>query len=359
MRTSTIAAGTLVIALVLWMASGMVRSNDDDTAKASSQGKDLMKVEVQTIALEPVAREIILQGQLEANRDVMVRANTSGDVEHIAVNKGDSVKAGDLLVRLSLDGRDSDLAEAQAQVQSAASEQQAARQLSSQGLQSQVQLQRAQADLASARANLARVQRDIDNIEIKAPFDGVVNTLPVEIGHQINPRDMVAQIVDDSSFKVTAQAAQQTVASLAIGQHVNVKLITGQTLSGKLSYISTVADSDTRSFDVEATADNPQSNVAAGVSASVIIPVEQMQAAFITPSALSLGDSGEIGVKVVSDSNTVEFQSIKIVSTTLDGAWVTGVDEGTRVITLGQGFVNEGERVEPHTAQASEASGGQ
>jgi len=51
----------------------------------------------------------------------------------------------------------------------------------------------------------------------------------------------------------------------------------------------------------------------------------------------------------------VEFRPIKLVSTTLDGAWVTGIEEGSRVITLGQGFVNTGEIVEPHTADEAGA----
>lgn len=352
MRTSTVAASTLVIILALWMASGLVSSEDDkdDDAASSPQGKELMKVEIMEVSLEPVAREIILQGQLEAKREVTVQADTAGNVESIAISKGAEVKAGDLLVSLELEGRDSDLSEAQARVQSASSEQKAARKLSQQGLQSQVQLQRAQAELASARAHLARVQRDIDNIQIKAPFDGVINALPVEIGQQINPGDPVAVVVDDSEFKVTAQAPQQTVASLATGQHINVKLITGQTLAGKLTFIASVANQNTRSFDVEAAVKNSDSTVAAGVSASVVIPVEQIQAAFLTPSALSLGDNGEIGVKVVDESDIVGFMPIKLISTTLDGAWVTGVDDGMRIITLGQGFVNVGEAVEPHVA---------
>ena len=83
------------------------------------------------------------------------------------------------------------------------------------------------------------------------------------------------------------------------------------------------------------------------MSASLKIPVETLETVFLTPSALSLGDRGELGVKVVDNENTVQFVPIKLLSTTIDGAWVSGVATGSRIITLGQAFVAVGETVDP------------
>ena len=96
---------------------------------------------------------------------------------------------------------------------------------------------------------------------------------------------------------------------------------------------------------MEARVDNQSSVTAGGVSASLSIPVEQVEATFISPSALSLGDDGSLGVKAVDEADTVVFLPIKLISTSIDGAWVTGIPDNTRVITLGQGFVNVGETV--------------
>lgn len=356
MRTSFMAAGLLVLVLGLWMASGLLSSEGDEgqqssDATESQDDSTTVKVEYIDVELSPKSRDIILQGQLEPRRHLQLRAETASTVELININKGQSVKEGDTIVTLSLDGRETDLTEAQAQLQTARSQQKAAASLRKKGLQSQVQLEQTQAQLASARAQLARIQRDIANTNIIAPFDGVINALPVEVGEMINHGDMVAELVDNSGFTVSAQIAQQVLSQLALGEKIEVKLITGEVLPGEITFISSVADSASRSFTVEADVKNVGGNIAAGVSASLVIPVEQVEAVFLTPSALSLGDNGELGVKLIDENNEVVFNAITLISSTLDGAWVTGIPDNSRVITLGQGFVKQGQAVEPVLAQ--------
>jgi len=363
MRTSFIAAGVLVIALVLWMASGLFSSTDessdatdgssgvtavdDKAANEDESDAELMKVQVTRASPESRAREIVLQGQLEPARVLDVRAEISSTIDTLPVKKGQRVNANTIVATLSLDGRDGDLAEANAQVRSAVSEQKAAAQLRKQGLQSEVQSQRASATLATAQAQRNRIRRDIANTEISAPFAGIVNALPVELGELVSPGTIVAQLVDDSKFKVTGQVAQQAVSELEVGQAGSVDLITGQTLEGTISFVSSVADPLTRSFAIEADVPNPGDKVAAGVSASMRVPVETLDSVFLTPSALSLGDKGELGVKIVDENNLVQFVPVKLLSTTIDGGWVSGVPMGSLIITLGQAFVAIGEEVEP------------
>lgn len=366
MRTSYVAAGSLVLVLALWMASGLLPSSDADGANANTSADSTsdaeqndatkpMKVEYVDITLSPKSRDVILQGQLEPRRHLQIRAETSSIVESISAQKGTSVSKDELIIALSLDGRETDLQEARAQLQSARSQTKAAASLRKKGLQSQVQLEQTQAQFATANAKLNRIQRDIANTQITAPFAGVINALPVEIGEMIERGAVVAELVDNSGFTVSAQVAQQTLPQLKVGKAIDVKLITGEVLSGKLTFISSVAYSSSRSFTVEAQVDNVGGKIAAGVSASLIVPVEQVDAAFISPSTLSLGDTGELGVKTIDENQQVVFTPIKLISSSLDGAWVTGIPDNSRVITLGQGFVKSGQKVEP--VKASTASG--
>lgn len=362
MKFSYVAAGMLVLALALWMASGAFSSNSSEAEQSETNTqKDPtapMKVEYIDVQLSPKSRDIVLQGQLEPKRHLAMRAETSSTVEVISVDKGQRVNKGDTILNLSLEGRRSDLLEAQAQLNSASSQQQAAASLRQKGLQSQLQLEQSQAALAAARAQLDRIQRDITYTKISAPFSGVINDVPVEVGEMIDRGAVVAELVDNSGFTVSAQVAQQTLAQLELGKSISVELITGDVLPGKLTYISSLADSATRSFTVEAEVENVDGKYAAGVSASMVVPVEQIEAVFLSPSALSLGDSGDIGVKTIDENQQVVFTPVKLVSSSLDGAWVTGIPDGSRVITLGQGFVKPGQIVEPvlATAATKEAS---
>ena len=375
MRTSFIAAGLLVLVLVLWMASGLLKNPDSDTdnvsnAEASVAGQtgsktdrdeDITKVQVEIADLKSRSREIVLQGQLEPARVLDIKAEISSTVETLPVSKGQRVKANDLLVTLANNGRDDDLTEAKAQVEYAVVEQRAAAQLLQQGLQSEVRSQQATAALATAVAQRNRINRDIENTNIFAPFDGVINSLPINLGELVSHGTVIAQLIDDSSFKVTAQVAQQGVSELRIGQAVTLQPITGQELEGTLTFVSSLGDAQTRSFTVEALVKNPGDKVSAGVSASLKIPVETVESVFLTPSALSLGDKGQLGVKLVGENNRVEFVPVMLLSTTIEGAWVTGIPTGSQIITLGQAFVAIGEQVDPikanHADEALNLSG--
>ena len=54
-----------------------------------------------------------------------------------------------------------------------------------------------------------------------------------------------------------------------------------------------------------------------------------------------------MGVKTVDDNDMVVFTPIRIVRAEIDGLYVSGLSDAVRIITVGQGFVNEGEKVAP------------
>lgn len=357
MKTSWLAAGAVIIVLSLWMASGLL-VKETPTASVDEASVSVMRVEVQALGVESMDREISLQGQLEPAQHLFLKAKTSGSLTRFLIEKGEQVSVGQPLLTLDLGGRTNTLTEAQARVKMARSEQEAAQSLRKQRLQSQLQLEQAEASLESALARLAAVELDISNTTVTAPFAGVVNDLPIDVGSLVERGDVVAELIDDRSFHVSAYASQQSLSNLKVGQAVTVELITGESLNGKLTYISSIADTQTRSFKVEARVQNTSGSIAAGVSASMYIPVEQVEATFISPSALSLGDNGELGVKAVDTEDKVEFLPIELVSTSLDGAWVSGIPGNTRVITMGQGFVNVGEIVDPVLATDNSPSNG-
>lgn len=357
MKTSWLAAGGVIIVLSLWMASGLLFK--DSTIELTEEPlASLMRVEVSALGVETMDREISLQGQLEPAQHLFLKAKTSGSLERFLVEKGERISLGQALLSLDIGGRKNTLTEAQARVKTARSEQKATETLSRQRLQSQLQLEQSEASLESALARLAAVELDISNTTVTAPFAGVVNDLPIDVGSLVERGDVVAELIDDRSFHVSAYASQQSLSNLKVGQPVTVELITGESLNGKLTYISSIADMQTRSFKIEARVRNTSGSIAAGVSASLYIPVEQVNATFISPSALSLGDDGELGVKAVDADDKVEFLPIKLVSTSLDGAWVSGIPGNTRVITMGQGFVNIGEVVDPVLSTTTNPSAG-
>ena len=138
-----------------------------------------------------------------------------------------------------------------------------------------------------------------------------------------------------------------------------MSFITGVERSGVVGFIGSNADAQTRTFRVEVTVDNPDSEMPAGLSARIEIPTGQARGHFISPAILSLGTNGDLGVKTVAEGNVVAFSPVSIVRAQPDGIWVTGLPETADIITVGQGFVNAGDIVNPQppvAAQTAEAS---
>ena len=107
------------------------------------------------------------------------------------------------------------------------------------------------------------------------------------------------------------------------------------------------AAADTRTFLAEVEVANADGKVPAGISAQVRIPTGEVSAHFLSPAILSLGTDGTLGIKTVADGDTVVFTPITIVRAQTDGIWVTGLPDASRIITVGQGYVNDGEVVAP------------
>ncbi len=353
-RSVILALGLATVTLV-WMLSGTLvgtarmppQAPDATHAEASQQR---MRVLVTASEAAPVEREVRVQGHLEPWRRVRLRAETEGRVVQLAAEKGALVETDAVLVALAEDDRPAQLARAEADLAARQLELSASERLGSQGMQARTQIKQTQAALAAAEAEIARLQLDIERLRIRAPFAGVIETREVELGSLLQRGDELLELVDTSRLKAVGQVPQQSAGALQHGQRVIVTLLDGTQTEGHLGFISQVADAQTRSFRVEAEIPNPERRLASGVSAELRIQVGEERGHFISPAVLILDDSGRLGVRAVDADDQVHFHPIALIRTEMDGVWVSGLPPQARIITQGQGFVTEGEAVEPMVA---------
>ncbi len=350
MNKSILLALAAIILLILWMLSGQIgdRQSTDSTATPTTEKRETtaMKVQTRRQSAQTITREVVVQGQAEPLVVMKLRAETDGRVEELMINKGQRVKRGDVIARLSIDNRAAELAVANANRVQATNEYEAARKLQKQGLQSKFNLESAAARLESTRAQVQAAELEISNTSLIAPMDALVDDIDIEIGDFVDRGAQVATLVDDSQLLITGNVPQQNIADIDTGITSTVKLITGETLQGDIRYVSSMADSISRSFRIEVLITEPPAKPLTGVSAEIRIPVETLQAHLVSPAILALDESGALGVKAVDENNEVTFHSITVVKTESNGAWVTGIPDDVNIITLGQGFVNAGEKVQ-------------
>ncbi|GMQ96225.1 MAG: multidrug efflux RND transporter periplasmic adaptor subunit VexE [Gammaproteobacteria bacterium] len=347
-RSVLIALG-ITTALALWLLSGTgaTGSARDPSLEAPRVSRPtITRVRVKVMESQPVTRDVVIYGKTEPARSVTLRAEIDGRVVAIGAKRGTRVQKGDMIVRLDVRDREARRQQARALVEQRKIQYRASLRLESKNFQSEANVAEARANLEAARAALARVEVEIANSVLVAPFDGVLQTRPVEIGDYIAEGKEVARVIELDPILVTGDVTQTELGRLEVGARGTAKLITGEDLEGIVRYVASEADQATRTFRVELEVDNPDRTVVSGTTAQMRIPAETVSAHFISPALLSLNSQDKIGVKSVDDDGTVVFRAVDIVRTGADGVWITGLPERVRVIVVGQGFVREGDRVE-------------
>jgi multidrug efflux system membrane fusion protein len=201
--------------------------------------------------------------------------------------------------------------------------------------------------LVGAEAARKRILDDIAYTNVKAPFDAIVQDRMVEIGDYVQAGDAVARLVDTNPMIVVGEVNEREVHELAVGSIGNARLVDDTIVAGTIRYLSPLADDNTRTFRVELAVPNPEGRLRAGMTAELRLAADQVTAHSLSPALLALADDGTVGVKAVDAGNRVEFYPVEIIDSSPEGILVTGLPSELRVISVGQGFVTEGQTVAP------------
>lgn len=345
-------AGALVIALVGWMGSGFVLPSEEaEETTEVTDGPAPVTVAVATSIAQPVMQFFRAEGQTLPDRESMLLSETTGEIAEVLVKKGANVEAGQVIARFVTAQRTADLKRTEEELARAQREFDNAETLLARGASTADRVSEARATLAAAEAQVSAARESITETELRAPFAGRLENLTIDQGEYVRAGVEVARIVDNSPLTVTVQVPQQSLQRLRLGQSAQIQFITGEVHKGAVSFLATSADVDTRTFLAEVTVENPDGTIPAGVSAEIRVPTGETVAHFLSPAILSLNTEGTLGVKTVNADNAVVFNEIEIVLAQPDGIWVAGLPEEARIITVGQGFVNDGEAVNPQMTE--------
>lgn len=341
-------AGALVFAIVGWMGSGfIIPAEEAEVTEVEDPVARVVAVAVTPSTSETVTQYFVAEGQALPDRETTIRAEVTGQIKEVLVKKGDLVAAGDVIARFDIAQNEADLNRAQEEQTRAKREFDNAETLLDRGVATNDRLAQARAALASAEAGLTAAQKSFENSEITAAFDGRVEALDLDAGEFVSAGSEMGRIVDNTPLTVTIQVPQQSLRDIKVDQKAVVKFITGEESEGTVAFVGTSADPATRTFLAEITVANADGKVPAGVSAEIRIPTGEATAHFLSPAILSLGTDGTLGIKTVDADNKVVFQPVVIERAQTDGIWVSGLPDTTSVITIGQGYVNNGEIVNP------------
>lgn len=352
MKASRVAAIGLVAAAGFWIASGVLFPHKSDESKAavvtSEVAQKPFRVAVMSVDIVPHSRKLTLSGRTEPDKKVFATARGGGVITDLRVRRGTKVKKDDVIAILSDEAREAQVAQAIAIVTQRRTELEAKRRLIESGNMPKLELVNLESQLKIAEAAMSAAEAERDRGVIRAPWDGIVIEVPVEVGQaafSFSGRE-IAQIISLDPIIAVVEVAERKLAGIAVGERAEIRLVTGQTATGTVRYVSKSASPSTRTYRIEVEIANPSSAIPDGITAEVAIPLAPVQAAQVPRSALTFSSGGEIGVRHVDARGIVAFAPVNVLEDEQTQMWVTGVPDGAKVIVKGQDFVREGQSVE-------------
>lgn len=331
------------LGLIVWFASGLL--DKPQKSVETEVVEQALSVEYSLFTPQKYRPKLLLEATTKAYRAVDLRAEVSGLLLERPLPEGSQVAEDRAVCRLDKNTRPEALSQARAELTVAELDYQGAQRLKQAGIESELAIARAYAALQRARTAERRAQIELANSDITAPFAGVVERYWADEGDFLQPGQSCATLLQLNPLKITAFATEQELAGIELGAAVNATLLSGQILPGEVTYVARSDQGSTASYRIEVTADNEQL-LAAGLSASLALPLAEVQAVKIPAHLVVLDRSGELVVRGLDSGNRVVEYPVVQIDEALDGIWVTGINQPVRLITVGQNYVAVGEPVD-------------
>ena len=355
MRKTYLWATLIIVAAVIWMLTGVLGKPEakirqslakENTAFSARREDAPARVRARVMHAVEQTEDVVVRATTMNKRMVEVKAMVGGRVSASPVEQGRNVRAGDLLCQLDVADRRAYVAEAQAAVVQARLEYEGNVQLRAKGYQSEMQEMTARARLASSIAGLQQRQIDLDRTSIRAPFAGVVEMRHAELGAFLQPGQLCVTLVAPDPMLLIGQVAEKDVANVRIGTVATAVLGDRRAVTGKVSFVGSAADPQSRTYRIEITVPNADHSIRGGMTADLRIPDQTVFAHRISPAVLALDDAGGVGVRILDAQRIVRMLPVTVIKNDPKGVWVTGLPEVATVITVGQEMVVAGESVD-------------
>jgi len=289
-----------------------------------------------------------LPAAVEPNRIVTVAAEVAASVERTPLREGCPVKAGDLLVQLNTDLIEPQMEIAKAQFNRDKIEYARMAALVKSDATSRSDLDNATAKLATSEAQFKEVQARFQRTRITAPIAGVLNELRIEEGEYVQPGVPVAVLVETDPAKVVVYVPERDIAFFSTGQTAEVLAnVKDQPLSltGTITFISEVADPQTRSTRLEVTVPNREGLLRSGQIVRIRLIRRVLENAVMVP-LLAVIPLEEGNTVYVVESGQAQRREVTLGPIKGDRVQVTtGLKDGDQLVIAGHRFVAPGQRV--------------
>lgn len=330
----------LIAGIKVWQFATMIKAGKAMVPPPTT----VTSVKVKKADWVPMLRAV---GSISPVQGATISAELAGTVSNVNFQSGTPVKKGDMLIEIDASAEQAQLRSAQADEDLAKADYERAEGLAKGNVISKAEIDSAAAKYFQKKAAVENMQSTIDKKLIRAPFDGIAGIREVNVGQMVPVGQKLVTLQALDQVYVDFSLPQQQLGDVKVGLPVKVTTdaIKDREFEGKLTAVNSAVDTATRSVSLQATLDNPDHALRAGMFArvSVILP-EKKPTLFIPATAVLYAPFGNSvyvienkkNEKTGKDSLALRQQFIRTGETRGDFIAVTdGLKEGDEIVSTG------------------------
>jgi RND family efflux transporter MFP subunit len=324
-----------------------------------------MPVQVAPVTLSPVPRSDTYVATIKSRRSATMQPQVDGNLVNIFVKSGDSVRAGQVLMRIdplkqmaTVQSQQGTQAQKKAIYDYSQIQFERQRKLFEDGVvsrdaydQATQAYQNAKADYESNAALTDTQKQQLAYYDIRAPFTGVVGDIPVHLGDYVSTTTLLTTVDENADLEAYIYIPTERAGLVRQGLPVEILDTAGKTLiKSKISFLSPQVDNGLQS--ILAKAEIPRT--------AELLRNQQLVNARVTWSTAPAPVVPVLAVSLVGGQTFVYLASPKgdgyiahqvpvMLGETVGNTYpvISGLKPGDKVITSGLQFLQEGAPVKP------------
>ncbi len=327
----------IILVLVLLGVFFMLKRSHEkiNAGKANLISSEIV-VSVAEVGETSTGTSLSLTGTLNPYTEVVVSAQTSGQITSLNAELGQTKSKGSVIA--NIDNRIKELTVQTSQLNADKQKRDLARyeSLFQGGTITQQQMDDARMANINSQLQLEQAKKQLDDATITAPISGIITEKSVERGTFVNMGSPVVRLLDISRLKIRINVSESNIYKLATGDKAEVvcEAFPDKTFAGRISYVASKGD-DSHNYPVEVVINN-NGKLKAGTFANVTINLPGKGSAMSIPREALLGSSKNAKVYVVKDGKA-QIRDIIVIGGNEKVLFITdGLAKGEQVVTAGQ-----------------------
>lgn len=329
----------LIIGSIIFGCIQLMPKENEELAMAEANpkgGKKVLEVSARVISPQLLTDEIPIIGRLVPDEEVQLSFETSGKITEIHFEEGSHVKKGTLLAKVNDSQLQAQLARLEAQVPLAQERVYRQSTLLQRDAVSKEALEIVKTELATLNADIEKTKAQIEQTELRAPFDGVIGLRQVSVGAYASPSTVIAKLTSVTPIKIEFSVPERYAGEVKKGTGLEFT-VDGKLDAFKAQVYATEAslDAETHTLLVRALYPNEKRELLSGQYAGIRLKQKEIEDAIAIPSEAIVPEMGKSKVFVYRGGKAEPVDVVTGIRTDSEIQIVNGLQIGDTILTSG------------------------